>query len=163
LERRKFFRWYYEYSGGKMTDWGAHHVDIAQWAIDQVGEGQGPTEIIPEMAEHPVPLENGHPTQEDQYKAATAFLVRAMFPTGVEMVIRHDTNNGILFEGTEGRFFASRGRLAGRPVEELEDHETGRGKCSECGQDATLTHRHAIDGYHMCRGCAAALEEATNK
>jgi predicted dehydrogenase len=39
----KIFRWWYEYAGGIVTDWGNHHVDIAHWAMDC--ESTGPIEV----------------------------------------------------------------------------------------------------------------------
>jgi predicted dehydrogenase len=124
------FRWWYEYSGGKLTDWGAHHVDIAQWAIDQLGEGQGPTSIEPVEVVHPVPFQYGNPTRGDEYNCATKFTIRVDFPNGVVMNIRDscaddpslDFTNGIMFTGEKGRFFVSRGKLAGKPVEDLQDN-----------------------------------------
>ncbi|WP_197443489.1 Gfo/Idh/MocA family protein [Maioricimonas rarisocia] len=127
------FRWWYEYSGGKMTDWGAHHVDIAQWAIEQNGDGQGPVSVEPVSVEHPVPFENGYPTQPDQYNTATKFEVKVMFENGVEMRIVSNSSdgNGILFEGTKGRFHVSRGRMRGGPVEELESNPLPDGAVAE--------------------------------
>lgn len=111
------FRWWYEYSGGKLTDWGAHHVDIATWAMDRTETG--PVSIHPELVRHPVTFRDGYPVEDDRYNTATEFLIRAKYADDVELVIRHDLSNGILFEGTEGRMFVNRGKLTGRPVEEL--------------------------------------------
>ena len=113
------FRWWYEYSGGKLTDWGAHHVDIATWALGL--EKTGPSRIRVESAEHPVPFKDGYPTLDDRYNTATAFKIIAEFP-GVEMTIRHDTDNGILFEGDKGRIFVGRFGLKGKPVEQLPEN-----------------------------------------
>ena len=164
------FRWWYEYSGGKMTDWGAHHVDIAQWAIQQLGEGQGPVSIEG-TAEHPVPFENGRPTLEDRYNVATRFDVTCRFPNGVEMLITSEGRNGILIEGTTGRIFVSRGDLEGAPVEDLEKNplpediltKLYKGKQPgdhmrnffECVQDRTQpisdvhTHHRAMTTCHL--------------
>ncbi len=118
------FRWWYEYSGGKLTDWGAHHVDIAQWAIGQNGPDQGVMSLEPLMVEHPVELIDGMPQQDDRYNTSHKFHIKCMFPGGVEMnIVSNSTDgNGILFEGTKGRFHVARGRTKGGPFEALKDN-----------------------------------------
>jgi predicted dehydrogenase len=113
------FRWWYEYSGGKMTDWGAHHVDIAQWGIGM--DKSGPISVQGK-AVHPCEMKNGYPVQEDRYNVAAKFDVTCQFPNGVEMLITSEGDNGILFEGTEGRLFVSRGKITGKPVEDLKNN-----------------------------------------
>lgn len=130
------FRWWYEYSGGKLTDWGAHHVDISQWAIGM--DHSGPTSIEVVKGELPVEFKGGYPTVDDRYNTPTAFSVRARFANDVEMEIRDDTENGVTFQGNAGRIFVTRDRidLAGgsvdalfkNPVEESMLRELRKGK-----------------------------------
>lgn len=113
------FRWWYEYSGGKLTDWGAHHVDIAMWALRLNGQTEGPT-TIGGRALHPVEFEDGMPIQNDRFNTATQFSIDVSFPGNTEMMIQH-TGNGVLIEGDKGRILVNRGRLVGSPVEALAD------------------------------------------
>jgi hypothetical protein len=48
-------------------------------------------------------------------------------PVDVEMIITSGGDNGILFEGTKGRFFVNRGKIVGKPVEELKDNPLPEG------------------------------------
>jgi predicted dehydrogenase len=115
------FRWWYEYSGGKFTDWGAHHVDIATWAIGQDRLGIGPSEIDGADAYHPVPYKDGYTTVDDSYNASHDFAVKCKFPSNVEMIITSRGDNGILFEGSKGRMFVNRGKITGSPIDEKWD------------------------------------------
>lgn len=114
------FRWWVEYAGGKLTDWGAHHVDIAQWAIQKLDSG--PT-TVSGTGSFLQPLENGRPTRDDVYSTPTTFNVTCRFEDvpeyGSVEVVLHSGDNGILIIGDEGRIFVNRGRLSGRPIEEL--------------------------------------------
>jgi predicted dehydrogenase len=113
------FRNWHEYSGGKLTDWGAHHVDIACWALG--ASDTGPSNIAPLEYTLPVEYDDGYPVVDDRYNAATEFRIRVDMPGNVEMIITSEGDNGILLEGTEGRFFVNRGRISGKPVEQLAD------------------------------------------
>lgn len=117
------FRWWYEYSGGKFTDWGAHHVDIATWAINQDGEGMGPSEIDGTDAKHPVPFEHGYPTVNNSYNTSHDFAVKCKFAGDIEMIVTSRGDNGVTFEGTKGRLFVNRGKITGTPIEENWDKD----------------------------------------
>lgn len=108
------FRWWYEYSGGQMTDWGAHHLDIAQWGINSL-----PVEIESTATFPNVP--NG-------FNVATDFSATYRFANGVEMTVADTGRNGILFIGSEGRIFVNRGSLTGKPVDELASRPLPRGE-----------------------------------
>jgi predicted dehydrogenase len=71
-----------------MTDWGAHHFDIAQWGMGM--DGHGPIEI--------------HAPDGRDFETLTY-----IYESGVWM--KHDPGgaNGILFTGTEGKIEVNRG------------------------------------------------------
>ncbi len=106
------FRWWYEYSGGQMTDWGAHHLDIAQWGI-----GELPVEISGQAKLPDVP--NG-------YNVAVDFYAEYKYPGGVVMTVSDTGRNGVMFIGSEGRIFVNRGTISGKPVEDLEQQPLPR-------------------------------------
>jgi predicted dehydrogenase len=122
----RYFRWFYEYSGGKMTDWGAHHVDISMWAARLLGQGKGKFTIKPLAFNHPVPMDDkGMPTDPSRYNVATTFNIQVTFEDGLELIICDDATkelgfeNGIMFQGESGRFFVNRGKISGKAVEDL--------------------------------------------
>ena len=119
------FRNWYEYAGGKLTDWGAHHVDIACWAIG--ASDTGPSTVTPLEYEMGCDYKDGYPTVHDRYNVATTFKIRAAMPDDIELIITSEGDNGILFEGTRGRFFVNRGKIVGKPVEELEERPLPEG------------------------------------
>lgn len=132
------FRWWYEYSGGKLTDWGAHHCDIATWGLGKTETG--PIKVNPVMAKHPMEFKDGYPVDNTMYNTATAFQIQATFADGKEIELRHDKDNGILFEGTKGRLFVNRGRLTGKPAEDLKVNPLPEGALEKVYKNRKLTN-----------------------
>jgi predicted dehydrogenase len=109
------FRWWYEYSGGIMTDWGAHHMDIAHWAMG-IDRG-GPISIEGKMSDAERNRMNDA-RQSNSFNTPAEFTVEFLYPHDVRLqVVLGD--EGVLFEGDQGRLYVNRGRITGKPVEEL--------------------------------------------
>lgn len=85
------WRNYKEYAGGGLSDMGAHHFDIAQWAMDM--DGSGPVKIEP-----PAKGNSG---------------LKFTYASGVVMI--HGGPSGCTFEGEEGTIYVDRGKLKSDP------------------------------------------------
>ncbi|NOX54256.1 MAG: Gfo/Idh/MocA family oxidoreductase [Planctomycetes bacterium] len=150
----KNFRWWYEYAGGIITDWGNHHMDIAHWGMDC--ELTGPL-TVEARALFP------NKGREQCYNTPDRFFARMQYPNGVELlyfaalndrrlygsVAKHEpttseqvewlfgsdvpdeiktfNRNGIMFVGEEGRLFVNRGGVYGKAAEELKQNPLPEG------------------------------------
>ena len=90
------WRNYREYAGGMLADMGAHHFDIAQWALNM--DTSGPTEI--------------HPPERGDTG------LRFVYANGIEMF--HGGPSGCTFEGADGSIYVDRSGIQSTPRTILE-------------------------------------------
>lgn len=145
----QIFRWWYEYAGGIVTDWGNHHVDIAQWGMDC--DNSGPIRVD---ARGLFPNEG----KAECFNTPDRFFSRMTYASGIDVLYFSALNqqriygavekcvettleqskwlfgddcpeeiptynrDGIMFIGDKGKIFVNRGGLYGKPVEELAEN-----------------------------------------
>jgi len=131
-----YFRYWLEYSGGTITDWGAHHNDIAFWATG----AKGPDEIEAKALVQPIP---------GGYTAFSEYEIQFTYASGVKHFIKttKDDNifggvvnpqgqrNGIKFEGTDGWIWVRRGAIEASKEEILTTPLTAKDERLYVSQD----------------------------
>jgi predicted dehydrogenase len=108
------FRWFYDYSGGMMTDWGHHHNDIAQWGLGTDLTG-------------PVRFEGwGKFPTDGLFETATEYEVTYTHADGTPVICGTTQPHGITFEGPDGWVHVDRGFLETSPAD-LKNEKLGPG------------------------------------
>ncbi|MFQ5808111.1 MAG: Gfo/Idh/MocA family protein [Armatimonadota bacterium] len=97
------WRWILDYSGGKLTDWAGHHIDVAHWGLGL--ERTGPVEIEGK-GEYPI---DGLAT------APTFFRFTLKYASGVEIVVASDVKMGVTWYGEDGTIFVTRRTQSSTP------------------------------------------------
>jgi predicted dehydrogenase len=139
------FRHILDYSGGKLTDWGAHHIDIAQWALGTAQSG-------------PISVEaRGTFPIDGLWNAALEYDVTARYANGAELLATSKAPNGVRFEGERGWIFVTRGAIDAEPRSVLAERVTPQEFQLEVSDDH---HRNFLDCVRSRRQPIAPIEDA---
>ncbi len=131
------FRWWWDYAGGPVTDWGAHHNDIARWAIGL----DGPTNVEASVITPPLP---------DGYTTPSEFEATLTWANGVKQFVRTTTadspfgavldpngqRNGVKFIGSDGWIWVNRDGI------EASDKDLLRAPLSDSGVKLEVSKDH---------------------
>lgn len=124
-ERTHFsFRYWWDYSGGTMTDWGAHHNDIVLWCLEL--DGTGPVSVEGKQLVDMIP---------GGFTAASEYDVNYTYANGVTCALKSTTasewhggvkdpkgqQHGIKFIGTDGWIWVTRDKIEASKREMLKD------------------------------------------
>ena len=96
------FRWFWDYSGGQMTNWGAHDIDVVQWYLN----AKGP-QAVSSMGGRYALEDNGETpdTQDATFQYPNMTLQWSMR----EASVGRNQGTGLEFFGTKGSLVISRG------------------------------------------------------
>lgn len=96
------FRFIRDYSGGEMTNFGAHDLDIAQWGLGM--DETGPV-AIEGHADYPA---------EGLFNLPLNFEVEYTYANGVKLK-NHSEGSGVRFEGSDGWVYVNRSTIEASP------------------------------------------------
>jgi len=116
------FRYWWDYSGGTMTDWGAHHNDIALWGMGL--ERSGPVTVAGEPT---VEMIAGGFTASSEYRVEYTYrngITHSCHSTAANtwsggIVDPKGQQHGVKFHGADGWIWVSRGVLQASDPEML--------------------------------------------
>ena len=102
------FRFILDYSGGQMTNWGAHYLDIAQWGNG--ADDTGPVEIEGK----------GDFPESGLFTTSKKADITYTYANGVKLLLKTGGGN-TRFEGSEGWVFVTRGKIDAEPKSLLKE------------------------------------------
>jgi len=107
------WRWIMDYSGGQLTDWAGHHIDIAHWGLGL--DRTGPVEIEGK----------GVYPKDGMYDAPTEYKFTCKYANGLTMIVANDRQQpkgmGAMWYGEKGWIHVNRGGLNAEPKSVLDE------------------------------------------